>query len=100
MTSTAVPKATTRDGRRGVTIAWIVLCALTAGSWWLSPARSATPPVASLPITAAVIVLGFVKCRLVIRYFMEVKTAPRWLRLATDGWLAVLWVAVLVIYLY
>jgi hypothetical protein len=37
---------------------------------------------------------------LIIRYFMEVRTAPRWLRLATDGWLIVLWTSVLVVYLY
>ena len=37
---------------------------------------------------------------MIIRYFMEVRTAPRWLKLATDGWLAVLWVTILAIYLY
>jgi hypothetical protein len=37
---------------------------------------------------------------LIIRHFMEVRTAPRWLRLSTDGWLVALWGAVLVIYLW
>jgi hypothetical protein len=81
-------------------MAWIVLCALTIGSWFLSPAHSGAPAVPSIAITAAVIVLGFIKSRLIIRYFMEVKTAPRWLRLATDAWLVLLWLGVLVIYLY
>jgi hypothetical protein len=31
---------------------------------------------------------------------MEVSAAPRWLRLATDGWLLALWGGALVIYLY
>jgi hypothetical protein len=31
---------------------------------------------------------------------MEVRTAPVWLRLATDAWLVVLWGAVLTIYLW
>ncbi len=93
-------QTTVRDGLRGITIAWLVLCALTVGSWWLSPAHSGTTPVPSLPITVAVIVVGFIKCRLIIRYFMEVGAAPRWLKLATDGWLVALWGAVLVIYLY
>ena len=35
--------------------------------------------VASAPITVAVILLGFIKGRMIIRYFMEVRTAPRWL---------------------
>ena len=92
--------ATSHSGLRGITIAWIVLCALTIGSWWLSPAHSSAPAAPSLPITVAVVVLGLVKSRLIIRYFMEVGTAPRWFRLATDGWLAVFWVAALAIYLY
>jgi hypothetical protein len=44
--------------------------------------------------------LGFIKGRMIIRYFMEVRTAPRWLKMATDAWLTVLWVSVLVIYLF
>ena len=47
-----------------------------------------------------VVLLGFVKGRLVIQYFMAVNTAPRWLKLATDAWLFTLWAAVLAIYLY
>lgn len=90
----------TSIGLRHITIAWIVLCALTIGSWWLSPAHAGAPPAPSLAITLAVIVVGFVKSRLIIRYFMDVSTAPRWLKLATDGWLIVLWGGVLVIYLY
>jgi hypothetical protein len=85
---------------RAATVVWLVLCALTIGFWWLSPAHSARVAVPSLPITVAVIVLGFVKCRLIIRHFMEVSAAPRWLRLATDGWLLALWGGALVIYLY
>lgn len=90
----------TSIGLRHITIAWILLCALTIGSWWLSPAHSSAPAVPSLNITLAVIVVGFIKCRMIIRYFMEVGSAPRWLRLATDGWLVALWGAALVIYLY
>jgi Prokaryotic Cytochrome C oxidase subunit IV len=85
---------------RGATVAWIMLCAITIGTWWLSPSHSAMAAVASVPITVAVVVLGMIKSRLIISYFMEVRTAPRWLRLATDGWVVVLWLGILVIYLY
>jgi hypothetical protein len=98
MTSTTVRKPL-REDTRAMTIAWIVLCTITVGTWWLSPAHSGLAAVASTSITVAVILLGFIKGRLIIRYFMEVRKAPRWLRLATDGWLFVLWTAVLVIYL-
>jgi hypothetical protein len=37
---------------------------------------------------------------MIIRYFMEVRSAPRWLRRSTDLWLAVLWTSILVIYLW
>ena len=88
------------DGRR-TTLTWLVLCAITIGTWWLAPGhRGGGSAVASVPITVAVVLLGFIKGRLIIRTFMEVRTAPRWLRLATDGWLVVLWAAILGIYLY
>ena len=40
-------------------------------------------------ITVAVILLGFIKGRMIIRYFVEAGTAPRWLKLFTAGWLTV-----------
>ncbi|WP_431239224.1 cytochrome C oxidase subunit IV family protein [Mycolicibacterium aichiense] len=100
MTTVDSPTAETKNGGRAVTAVWVVLCVITVVSWWLSPAHTATASVASLPITIAVVVLGIVKSRLIIRYFMEVRTAPRWLRMATDAWLAILWLGVLAIYLY
>lgn len=100
MTATAAVKNSAAQGLRYITIAWLVLCGITIVSWWLSPAHSANTAIRSVPITVAVMVLGFIKCRLIIRYFMEVRSAPRWLRLATDGWLAALWVGALAIYLY
>ncbi|MBI3212235.1 MAG: cytochrome C oxidase subunit IV family protein [Mycobacterium sp.] len=91
----------TRTATRPATYAWVALCAITLLSWWLAPGHSATDvAVASVPITVAVVALGFVKGRLIIRYFMEVQTAPRWLKVATDAWLVVLWLAILAIYLF
>ncbi len=91
----------TRTASRPLTSAWAALSAITVLSWWLAPGHSgANVAVASVPITLVVILLGFIKGRLIIRYFMEVRTAPRWLKVATDAWLTVLWVTVLVIYLW
>jgi caa(3)-type oxidase subunit IV len=83
---------------RMITWAWVALVAITLGSWWLAPAHSGTA-APSVPITAVVLTLALVKSRLIIRYFMEVRTAPRWLRSATDAWLVVLFGAAFVIYL-
>lgn len=88
----------TTTAARATTYAWIVLSVITVVSWSLAPAHGhAVGP--SVPVTIAVIILGFIKGRMIIRYFMEVRTAPRWLKLATDGWLVVLWAGVLAIYL-
>lgn len=85
---------------RPVTQAWVVLCALTIGSWWLSPGHTDQTATPSTVITTAVVLLGFLKGRLVIQYFMAVRAAPRWLKLSTDAWLLALWAAVLAIYLH
>jgi len=85
---------------RAINYAWIVLCAITIGSWWLAPGHSGGTAEANIAITVTVILLGFIKGRLIIRYFMEVRSAPQWLKFATDAWLFVLWTAILVIYLF
>ncbi|KHO18373.1 cytochrome C oxidase subunit IV family protein [Mycolicibacterium setense] len=82
-----------------VTRTWLVLVAITVGSWWLAPAQYSEALRASVPITALVLALTLIKSRLIIRQFMEVRTAPRWLKLATDGWLVVLFGTIFTIYL-
>jgi preprotein translocase subunit SecG len=47
----------------------------------------------------AVLAFGAIKARLIVQEFMEVRTAPRWLRRLTDAWLAGLFITVLVLYL-
>jgi caa(3)-type oxidase subunit IV len=92
--------AQTDTATRAITYAWLVLTSITIVSWWLAPGHSGGVAVPNVAITVAVVALGFIKGRLIIRYFMEVRTAPRWLRLATDTWLAVLWLGILAIYLW
>lgn len=81
-------------------LTWLVLVVITVLAWWLAPGHSGGPVEPSIPITVTVIALSAVKARLIIRNFMEVRTAPIWLRRTTDTWLAVLCTAVLVIYLF
>lgn len=83
-----------------ITGTWLVLMAITVLAWWLAPGHTRGHAEPSIPITVAVIALAAVKARLIIRNFMEVRTAPRWLRRATDGWLVVLSATVLAIYLF
>lgn len=83
-----------------LTYVWLVLSAITVAAWWLGPAHTHRAVVASVGITVAVLVMAVIKARLIIQHFMEVRTAPRWLRLFTDIWLIALWGAVLGIYLW
>ena len=85
---------------RSITYAWIVLCAITIGSWWLAPDTAATPRRSALSSPPPSSCWGSSRAVLVIQYFMAINTAPRWLKLATDAWLFTLWAAVLAIYLY
>jgi hypothetical protein len=84
---------------RTITRTWLVLVAITLGSWWLAPAHSRGVASASIAVTCVVLGLAVIKARLIIRTFMEVRNAPRWLKLATDAWLGLLVASVLVIYL-
>ena len=97
MTATVAPAA---RSARTTTYVWLILSAITVISWWLAPGHSGGQAVANVPITVAVVLLGFVKGRMIIRYFMEVRTAPQWLKVTTDAWLVLLWVTILAIYLY
>jgi cytochrome c oxidase subunit IV len=82
-----------------VTYVWLVLCGLTLLAWALAASRGGQHPTGSTPEAVAVLVLAAVKARLVIREFMEVRSAPRWLRRFTDAWLVGICVTVLVMYL-
>lgn len=100
MTATVAGQRPTDRSARVMTYAWVILSAITVLSWWLAPGHPGALVDASVPITVAVVLLGFIKGRMVIQYFMEVRTAPRWLKIATDTWLVVLWAAILAIYLF
>jgi hypothetical protein len=83
-----------------LTVVWAILAGLTLVSWALAPGHGSGAVSASVPITVVVLAMALIKSRLIIGEFMEVRTAPSWLRLATDAWLVVLFGAVLAIYLW
>ena len=69
-------------------IVWLALSAITCVSLWLGslPGRRYLAPDAA--ITISVIVIAFLKVRIIMREFMEVRTAPALLRRITDIWLS------------
>lgn len=66
---------------------WLFLVAATLFSWWAASSSDGGGLRVDLPITISVLLMSFVKVRLVIQHFMEVRLGPRWLRLCCDGWL-------------
>jgi hypothetical protein len=83
-----------------VTYVWVITIAVTIVASWLGRSTKVNGHyVGSTTVTAIVLAIALVKCRLVIRTFMEVRTAPTWLRRSTDLWLILFWGAVLALYL-
>ncbi len=62
--------------------AWLVLMAATVITWYLGEVGAAG--TASI---VAMLVIAFVKGRLVILDFMELREAPRMWRILLEGWL-------------
>lgn len=80
-----------------VTRVWLLLMAITAGAWALS-AQVPDEGSRGFSSAAAILLLSFLKVRLVIRHFMEVAHAPAWLRHACDGWIVALLLSLLWLY--
>jgi flagellar motor component MotA len=70
---------------RSTTIVWLVLVGLTVASFWVGTGHL---PVGGTAHSSAAVVVGaaFVKAHLVGRHFMEVREAPRPLRLVFGAW--------------
>jgi Prokaryotic Cytochrome C oxidase subunit IV len=67
---------------------WLFLVAATVLSWWLGLEKGAElHRHASTAITVSILAIAIVKCRFVIRNYMEVRFAPTWLQVTCDAWL-------------
>ena len=83
-----------------VSAAWLLLMLATGLSWWLGQGDSLSTPQTGdyRLISSGLILIAFIKVRIVIRYFMEVRQAPLALKLICDAW--VLLVSGAILYLY
>ena len=64
---------------------WLLLVAATLVSWWLVEGHG---PGAHLATTIALLIAGF-KARMVLRHFMELRSAPLRFGLIFDAWIVV-----------
>ncbi len=81
-----------------VTVVWLILALATALSWWLGTGHAAHADQNHLQTTVGLLVLAFFKVRLILQYFMEVRTAPWPLRVISEVYVGGTCVAVIVIY--
>ncbi|MBL4782496.1 MAG: cytochrome C oxidase subunit IV family protein [Porticoccaceae bacterium] len=82
-----------------VSAAWLLLMLATCLSWWLGGDSLNSIQTSDYRlISSGLILIAFIKVRIVIRYFMEVRQAPLALKLVCDSWVAL--VCGVILYLY
>jgi hypothetical protein len=80
-------------------LAWAALVLLTLASWLMSIAGGHSVTI-NAGVTFGVLAAAFLKCRVIIRSFMEVRATPRYIRLFADTWLIGLTATAVCIYLF
>jgi len=73
--------------------AWLVLVIATGITWYLGEVHAA-----GVAAIVAMLVIAFIKGRLVILDFMELRHAPRFWRVLLEGWLIVVGSLILLAY--
>ena len=79
-----------------VTLVWLLLVIATAASWTIGHGAG---PYELRYTGSAIMGLAFVKVRLVIHEFMEIRTAPPFMRIVADGWLLAIVATLITVYL-
>jgi len=82
--------------RRTAVLALLVSATLV--SWYLGTGGGGHPMTPSLAISAAVLSIALLKVRLIMREFMEVSLAPRWVRRASAAWLGLFFSALFAVH--
>jgi hypothetical protein len=82
--------------RARTSVVWLLLVAATALSWKLSHGLGLADPQDA---GCAVLVVAFIKVRLVIMDFMEIRGAPLAMRLAGETWVLLMAAVLIALYL-
>ena len=83
--------------RNPLTIVWALLTSVTVVSWLVARDGGASHQL-NATVTTVVLLIAAVKTYLVIQHFMEVRRAPRWLKVTTSGWVVALFALLLGVY--
>ena len=79
---------------RAITVVWMILVGFTLISWWLGSTPDGGQSEGSY-VVASILIVTFVKIRLVIVYFMEVHEVPAALRAPFEVWCVVVCAALI-----
>jgi hypothetical protein len=82
--------------RAKTSIVWLILIAATLTSWWLGTEHGISNTKLA---TTLILMVAFVKVRLVVMHFMEVHDAPVPLRLILEVYCVVVCAVLVVMYL-
>jgi hypothetical protein len=77
---------------------WIVLVGVTLLAWWIGARHGAGPLHTDAAVAIGAIAITLVKVRIIMREFMDVRSAGARLKHVTDAWLAVFGAAMLLAY--
>ena len=82
-----------------ITYVWLLLAFLTGLSWLLADGYNPADPAAFTYVAVGLLALAFIKIRLVIMYFMEVRDAPWVLRGIFEVWVVAVFSGTVYLYL-
>ena len=83
--------------RNPLVYVWGFLTVTSMASWWISRTYDVNY-LRSAAVTISVLLIAAIKTQLVIRYFMEVRFAPGWLKRCTYGLVSITFVLLLAFY--
>ena len=90
----------TTDFNKRLFVVWLILVAISLTYLWIDhTAMQGALPSASAAVTIAAICLALVKVRIIMREFMEVRSASHFLCRITDCWVILMGIAMLGVYL-
>lgn len=81
-----------------LTASWAVLAGITLFAWWIGAHHGPGPLRPDAAVAVGAIAITLVKVRVIMREFMDLRTAPARLKRVTDAWLAIFGAAMLVAY--
>lgn len=86
------------SSQKRLIVTWTALVAVTALAWWIGAHHGTGPLHPDAAVAIGAIAIALIKVRVIMREFMDVRSALPRLKLVTDAWLAVFGTAMLLAY--